>query len=106
MLVRAAASQGGGIGAMIAGGLEGNVEIYIQMELCHAHSLADRLRLGLGGGYGPYNNLESTGTLYMLQQLVTAVGYLHARGVVRMHGLACFRSMCPFVQLSVCCVRR
>ena len=82
MLVRAAASQGGGLGAMIAGGFEGNVEIYIQMELCHAHSLADRLRLGPGGGYGPYTDLQATGTLDMLQQLVSAVGYLHARGVV------------------------
>lgn len=72
----------GDLAKMITGGLEGNVEIYIQMELCHAHSLADRLRLGSAQGYGPYNQLEKAGTLEMLQQLVSAVKYLHGRGVV------------------------
>jgi len=36
----------GELATLMGGGLEGNVEIYIQMELCHAHSLAERLRLG------------------------------------------------------------
>ena len=70
------------LATILAGGLEGNVEIYIQMELCHAHSLADRLRLGPAGGYGPYSDLEKAGTLEMLLQLVSAVKYLHGRGVV------------------------
>ena len=70
------------LATILAGGLEGNVEIYIQMELCHAHSLADRLRLGPAGGYGPYSDLEKAGTLEMLLQLVSAVSYLHGRGVV------------------------
>ncbi len=70
------------LATIIAGGLEGNVVIYIQMELCHAHSLADRLRVGPAGGYGPYNDLEKAGTLEMLLQLVSAVKYLHRQGVV------------------------